>query len=395
MAGLTVSQIRAAKPANKRYKIYDGRGLFLLIHTNGGKYWRFRYQFNDKDKTIALGTYPELSLPEARRLREEYRSQVSKGIDPAVQKKARKQARREAAGNSFEVVAREWLAGRAWENSTRDLVKRRLEKDVFPWLGDEPISQIDAPTLLNVLRKAEARGVVYTAHRLRQHCSKVFRYAIATGRASRDPAADLVGALKQHQTTHYASITDPRQIGPLLRDIDAYWGTPVVRLALRLAPYVFVRPGNLRKSLWAYVDFQAREWRIPSSSMKKPAPHIIPMAPQVHDMLNELHRLSGRRSQYLFPNMRTAKAPMSENTINGALRRMGYDKDTLTGHGLRHMASTILHEQGFNSDAVERQLAHMDRDETRATYNYAQYMDERRVMMQSWADYLDELREKG
>lgn len=390
---LTATAVKAAKAKRKQYRLYDERGLYLQVSPSGGKYWRFKYRVDGRERVLALGVFPEIGLADARDRREAARRLVARGIDPGKQRRARREARAKARQDSFEVIGREWAQRQRWTERHRDRVLARLKNDIFPQIGSDAITAIDAPQILAALRRVEARGAVDTAHRERGYTSQIFRYAIATGRAVHDPAADLKGALTATKTKHFASITDPRQIGPLLVAIDGYQGTEVVRLALRLMPYVFLRPGNFRSAEWSQIDFRGREWRIPEDRMKRPAPHIIPLAPQVVDMLEYLYKLSGHRSEYLFPSLRTISRPLSENTLNAALRRLGYSKFDLTGHGFRHMASTLLHEQGFNSDAVERQLAHLDRNETRATYNYAEYLQERRIMMQSWADYLDELRE--
>lgn len=393
---LSVARIDNAKPQDRNYRLTDGRGLYLEVSTSGGKWWRFKYRFNGKEKRISLGTYPEVSLKKARDRREEARSMIADGVDPAANRRALREARAEAAANSFEKIAREWhrLNESKWTGRHADRVLSRLKNEVFPWLGLEPISEIEAPALLRCLRRIEDRGAVYTAHRVRSLCSQVFRYAIVTSRASRDPAADLVGALKPHQTKHYATITDPRQIGPLLRAIDGYQGTFVVRSALKLAPLVFMRPGNLRAARWSEIDFNAREWRVPVEGMKSDRQHIVPLSRQALGILKDLHPKTSEEGDFVFPNRDRANAPISENTLNAGLRRLGYSKEDLTSHGLRHMASTLLHERGWTSEAIERQLAHVDKNKTRATYNYAEYLAERRDMMQAWADYLDELRER-
>lgn len=395
MADLTASQVRAARAHEKQYKLFDRRGLYLLVHPNGGKYWRFKYRFGGKEKVLALGTYPEITLADARDRREDARRDVAKGVDPGVQRKAYRESVAQGRRDSFEAIAREWHRRNQskWTSRHADRVLARLKNEVFPWLGSEPISEIEAPALLRCLRRTEDRGAVYTAHRVRSLCSQVFRYAIVTSRASRDPAADLVGALKPHKTKHYATITDPRQIGALLRAIDGYHGTFVVRSALKLAPLVFMRPGNLRSARWSEIDFQSAEWRVPVERMKSDRQHIVPLSRQALAILRDLHPKTSGEGDFVFPNRDHRDSCMSENTINGALHRLGYSKEDLTGHGLRHMASTMLHERGWASEAIERQLAHVDQNKTRGVYNYAEYLDERRVMMQSWADFLDELRE--
>ncbi|HYW02739.1 MAG TPA: integrase arm-type DNA-binding domain-containing protein [Gammaproteobacteria bacterium] len=392
---LSAARIDNAKPRDRNYRLTDGRGLYLEISPRGGKWWRFKYRFNGKEKRIALGTYPEVSLKKARDRREEARSMIADGVDPAANRRALREARAEAAANSFEKIAREWhrLNESKWTSRHADRVLSRLKNEVFPWIGSRPVSEIEAPELLRCLRRIEDRGAVYTAHRVRSLCSQVFRYAIVTSRASRDPAADLIGALKPHKTKHYATITDPRQIGALLRAIDGYHGTFVVRSALKLAPLVFMRPGNLRSARWSEIDFQAAEWRVPVERMKSDRQHIVPLSRQALAILRDLHPKTSGEGDFVFPNRDHRDSCMSENTINGALHRLGYSKEDLTGHGLRHMASTMLHERGWASEAIERQLAHVDKNKTRATYNYAEYLPERREMMQAWADFLDELRD--
>lgn len=290
-------------------------------------------------------------------------------------------------------MAREWFTkfSPSWSAEHADRIIRRFERDVFPWLGARPIGEITGPELLTALRRVENRGVVETAHRVMQNCSQVFRYAVATGRAQRDPTFDLRGALPPVRSNHFASITEPKAICGLLRAIDGYKGSFITQCALRLAPLVFVRPGELRRAEWAEFDLDAAEWRIPASKMKMRVIHVVPLSSQAASILRELHPLTGS-DKYVFPGTRGKDRPMSENTVLAALRRMGYGTNDMTGHGFRSMASTILNEQGWNRDAIERQLAHAERDNVRAAYNYAEHMPERRKMMQQWADYLDKLR---
>jgi integrase len=385
---LSDTATRNAKPKDKPYKLADEKGLYLLIKP-AGKYWRLDYRFDGKRKTLALGVYPDISLKEAREKRDEARKQIAQGVDPSAERKATKTAQTE----SFEAVAREWFAKFApsWAESHSDKIMRRLERDVFPWIGARPVREITAPELLAVLRRIETRGALETAHRAHQNCGQVFRYAVATGRAERDPSADLRGALPPADEKHHASITDPKAIGALLRAMDSYQGAFVVRCALRLAPLVFVRPGELRGGEWSEIDLDGAEWRIPAHRMKMRETHIVPLSVQAVAILRELHPLTGT-GRYLFPSERTDARPISENTVNAALRRLGYSKDEMTGHGFRSMASTLLNEQGWHRDAIERQLAHAERNAIRATYNYAEHLPERRRMMQAWADYLDGLK---
>ncbi len=386
---LTDTAIRNAKPKPTPSKLSDGGGLYLFLSPSGGKWWRFDYRFDKKRKTLALGVYPDVGLKDARIRRDTARKQLADGIDPSNQRKAEKAARAVAGANTFEVVAREWHAQRAkaLAQTTLDGIMMRMNKHLFPWLGQRPVVSIVAPELLTVLRRAEANDLGDTPRRLRQYCGQIFRYAIATGRAERDPAADLRGALKPHKPTHHAAIVEPRAVGALLRAIDSYSGEPVTKAALRIAPLVFVRPGELRRAEWSEIDFEAAVWRIPAARMKMRDTHIVPLSRQAIAILRDLQPITSR-SCYIFPSIRSARRPMSENTITGALRRLGYSKDEMTGHGFRSIASTLLNEQGWNRDAVERQLAHSERDGVRAAYNRAEHLPERVRMMQEWADYL-------
>lgn len=400
---LTDAAIRNAKPAAKPITLFDGSGLYLLVNPTGGKWWRFKYRYGGKGKLLSLGTYPTVPLAGrkdkntghwidgARDKRDKARQQLAAGIDPGQVRKAAKIAQLGDA-DSFEVVAREWYAKHAptWADSHASKIIRRLEVDVFPYVGKRPVGKITAPELLTVLRRIENRGAIDTAHRAHQNCGQIFHYAVATGRAERDPSADLRGALPPAKEKHYASITDPKAVGDLLRAIDGYQGYAVTRCALKLASLVFVRPGELRQAEWHEVDLDAAEWRIPAERMKAGAPHIVPLSLQAVAILRELHPLTAS-GRYLFPGVRTNSRPMSNNTVNAALRRLGYARDEMTGHGFRSMASTILNEQGWNRDAIERQLAHGERDPVRAAYNYAEHLSERRKMMQAWSDYLDGL----
>jgi integrase len=383
---------KQAKPKEKAYRLADSKGLYLEVAPSGGKWWRLKYRINGKEKRISLGVYPEVGLKDARDKCDAARKQLADSIDPSVQRKAVKLAGSEKSANSFEVVAREWFGkfSKAWAASHADKIIRRLERDVFPWIGGRPIAEVTAPELLAVLRRIENRGALETAHRAKQNCGQIFRYAIATGRAERDASADLRGALPPTQETHHASITDPKAIGGLLRAIDGYTGSFITKCALRLAPLTFVRPGELRKGEWTEVNFDTAEWRIPAERMKMRQVHIVPLSTQALGILKEIHALTGD-GQYIFPGARTNGRPMSENTVNGALRRLGYAGDEMTGHGFRSMASTLLNEQGWKPDAIERQLAHAERNNVRAAYNYAEHLPERKRMMQTWADYLDAL----
>lgn len=382
--------VKTAKSREKAYKLSDEKGLYLLINTNGSKYWKFKYRFGGKEKKLSLGVYPEVSLAEARTKRDDARDNLRKEIDPAALKKVKKQNKNLEARNSFKAIAYEWHAkfSPKWTPEHANRILRRLEQDIFPWLGTLPISEINAPDLLSALRRIESRGAIETAHRVHQNCGQIFRYAIASGYADRNPSADLQGALQTVKTNHFASITEPQKIGELLRAIHSYEGYYVTKCALQLAPLVFVRPGELRKAEWSEFNFELGEWRIPPQKMKMRVVHIVPLSTQAIKLLRELQALTGN-GKYVFPSVRTAMRPMSENTINAGLRRLGYTKEEITGHGFRSMASTILNEQGWNRDAIERQLAHAERNNIRAAYNYAQYLPERKKMMQHWANFLD------
>ena len=390
---LTDTFLRGVKPSGSVKKYSDGEGLYLHVSPTGGRLWRMAYRFGGKQKTLSFGAYPEVPLSEARKFRLEAKGLLAKGIDPGEHKKAVKVAVRAEAENAFEVVAREWFNKRkaSWAQSHATKVIARLEKDIFPIVGGKPIGSITAPELLEALRRIEARGAIDTAHRALQTCGQIFRYAIATGRAERDTAADLRDALSPVRGGNFASITEPEQVGALLRDIDEYHGNIIIRTALQMAPFVFVRPGELRKAEWSEFNLEIAEWRIPAARMKMDEMHIVPLAWQVVNILQDLLLYSGH-SRYLFPSMRAASAPISDATLIAGLRRMGYDKETMTVHGFRSMASTLLNERGYNRDWIERQLAHGERNTIRAVYNYAQYLPERRRMMQEWADYLDELK---
>lgn len=389
---LTAIQVKSAKKTDKPQKLSDGGGLYLLVQPNGAKYWRLDYRFAGKRKTLAVGVYPDVSLSDARERREAARKVLANGADPSAVKKAQKAAVVALAENSFELVAREWLSkfSKNWKESHTSTIRVRLVNDVFPWLGARPIGEINAPELLAVLRRIESRGALDSAHRVSAICGQVFRYAIATGRAERDPSADLKGSLPPHRGKHLAAITDPAKIGKLMRDIEGYRGSFTVRCALRLAPMVFLRPIELSRAEWAEIDLDKAEWRIPAGKMKMKALHIVPLPTQAVAILRELHPLTGA-GKYLFPNVRTSTLPMADNTILAAIRSMGYTSAEMTAHGFRHMASTLLNEQGFNADAIERQLAHKASG-VRATYNAAEYLPERKRMMQQWADYLDGLK---
>jgi len=386
-------RVRTAKPKEKPYKISDIDGLYLLVTDRGGKYFRFKYRIGGKEKLLALGTYPEISLADARQKRDEARRQVAQGIDPGAARKAQKQAETQSM-ETFEVLAREWHIKYTptWAPGHAAKVIRNLERDLFPWIGSRPINEIKAPELLSALHRIESRGALDTAHRVRTIASQVFRYAVATGRAERNPATDLIGALPPTIDKHLPSITDPKEVAPLLRAMEGYQGSFVVQCALRLAPLFFVRPGELRHAEWSEIDIEEAVWNIPAQKMKMKIAHIVPLCKQAIEILKELKPLTGA-SKYVFPSGRSFARPMSENAVNAALRRMGYDQGTMTGHGFRAMARTILDEVlHVRPDYIEHQLAHTVRDPNGRAYNRTAHLDERRKMMQQWADYLDSLK---
>lgn len=402
----SAATINAIRPGDDRQRLSDGAGLYLLLFVKGGSHgWRFDYSFEGRRKTLSLGTYPATGLALARKQAAEARKLVREGVDPSAarqEKKAEITKQRAIAEmleagvalpGSFEAVAREWFAKNeaTWAASHSDKIIRRLERDVFPWIGSRPISSIKPTELLELLKRVEERGAIETTHRVQQNCSQVFRYAVATGLAESDPSRDLRGALPAWRPEHYPTITDPREVGQLLRDIDSHKGGLITRCAMKLTPLLFVRPGELRQAEWAEVNLDASEWRIPAAKMKGRTMHIVPLSRQAHALFKELHPLTGN-GRWVFPGNRTNGEPMSENTVNAALRRLGYDRTTLTAHGFRGMASTMLHERGWPSDVIERQLSHAERNAVKAAYNHAEHLPRRREMMQAWADYLDTLR---
>jgi len=390
---LTDTAIRKAKPGEKPVKLSDEKGLFLLVTPAGGKLWRMKYRFTGKEKLLALGAYPDVSLAQARERRDDARKLLAVGIDPGENRKAQKAAKQERAANSFEVVAREWFSKHSpnWATGHAGKVIQRLEKDIFPWLGGRPIAEITPPELLSVLRRIEGRGALDTAHRALQNCGQVFRYAVATGRAERDPSGDLRGALPPARAGHFAAITEPQKVGELLRAMESVSAGFVVKCALRLAPLLFVRPGELRTARWADIDLDKAEWRYHVTKTK--TEHLVPLAGQAVAILRELEPLSGR-GEYVFPGARTNGQPMSNGAVNVALRRAGYNtREEQTGHGFRAMARTILHQElGFAPEVIEHQLAHRVPDALGTAYNRTKFLKERREMMQAWADYLDKLK---
>jgi integrase len=384
---------RTVKSQEKDFKLFDGGGLFLLVTRSGGKLWHLKYRFDGKEKKLSFGAYPEISLLDARQKRDEARRQLANGIDPGAVRKAQKQTKIEST-ETFEVISREWYARfiSSWTTGHAETIKNRLERDVFPWIGKRPIAEIKAPEVLKVLQRVESRGTLETAHRIRTICGQVFRYAVATGRADRDPATDLRGALPQPQEKHRAAITEPKKAGELLRAIDGYQGSFVVKCALRFLPLVFTRPGELRHAEWSEIDFENAEWNIPAGKMKMREPHLVPLSKQAIEILMELKELTGA-SRYCFPSGRSFDRPMSDNALVAALRRMGFEKSEMTAHGFRAMARTILDEVlQVRSDFIEHQLAHAVRDPNGRAYNRTAHLAERKKMMQTWADYLDGLK---
>jgi len=397
MGKLTAIAVKQLKPRDKPQKAPDGGGLYLLVTTAGAKYWRYDYRYAGKRRTLALGVYPDTTLAAARKRHQDARDKLERGIDPAEVRKVEKLTRHLTAAESFEAIAREWFNGvmPGKSDSYRVRTKRILEKDLFPPLGNRPIGNISAPELLAALRRIEARGANDIAHRAKQTTGLIFRYAIATGRADRDPSSDLKGALRPRRKKHHAAITDPQAVGHLLVAIDAFQGTLVVKAALQLSPLLFQRPGEIRHMEWAELNWEESRWEIPADKMKMGQPHIVPLSDQALAILRELQRLTGR-GRYVFPSARGAKRPLSDNGVRVALRTMGYDKETMTAHGFRAMARTILDEVlDYRVDWIEHQLAHAVRDANGRAYNRTAHLEGRREMMQGWADYLDQLRLKA
>jgi integrase len=389
---LSDTSIRNTRPATKTVKYFDEHGLYLEVSPAGGKWFRLKYRFDGKEKRLSLGVYPEVGLKDARERRDAARKLLANGVDPSENRKAQKSARADSVANSFEVVAREWFAeySSTWVERHRTRILSRFENDVFPWIGEKPIADITAPDVLTVMRRIESRGALDTAHRILNHCGQVFRYAVATGRAMRDPSGDLRGALPPASGKHFAATTDPKRVAEILRAIDGYEGTLTVRSALRLAPLLFVRPGELRKAEWADIDLDGAEWRFLVT--KTQTDHIVPFSKQALEILRELHPLTGR-GRFVFPSARSGDRPMSDNAVLAALRRMGIPKDEMSGHGFRAVARTILDEVlGVRPDFIEHQLAHAVRDPNGRAYNRTAHLPERHKMMQLWSDYLDKLK---
>lgn len=403
---LSDTAIKKAKPSAKPIKLTDGEGLYLLLSPTGSRWWRWDYRrpVTAKRNTLSLGTYPDTGLADARSKRDAARKLLAAGVDPGVRRKSEKFAGVQRAASSFEVVASAWLKTqkRTLESVTLTRAERMLELWAFPWIGKLPVTEIKPMDVLQVLKRVETRGAHETAHRLKQRIAQIYRYAIVHGLAESNPASEMRGALQPVVPVPRAAITDTGKVGELLRAIDGFSGTFATASALKLAPLFFSRPGELRAAEWAEFDLDSDfpAWTIPALRRKlkraqkeNPATpsHVVPLATQAVAILRELQALTGR-SRFLFPGVRSHKIPMSSMTLNAALRRMGFDGNTMTAHGFRAMASTLLNELGWNPDAIERQLSHIERDKVRAAYNRAGYLDERRKMMQAWADYLDVLR---
>lgn len=401
---LTDSAIKKATPSEKPLRMFDGKGLYLEVAPSGGKWWRFKYRFGGKEKLLSLGTYPETSLKRAREKRGEARALLESDVDPSVARKATKASRVGGGLGSFEAVAREFHDTRKaqWSAPHAKRWLERLAKDVFPYVGALPLRDLTAPVLLETLRRVESRGVRETVHSIQQACGQVFRYGIATGRCERNPAADLRGALKPVLVQHMAAVTEPKAVGDLMRAISGYQGSPLTRAALLLSALLFQRPGNVRAMQWSALELEGKRpaWTIPAIEMKRiryqkenGRPHVVPLAPEAVAILRELQQLTGQGT-YVFPSLLGSARPMSENTVNTALRRLGYDKDTATAHGFRAMARTVMVEQmNVNPEVIEAQLAHGKSGPLGMAYDRAEFMDQRRTMMTQWAGYLNAMRD--
>ncbi|WP_020414619.1 tyrosine-type recombinase/integrase [Microbulbifer variabilis] len=391
---LSDTKVRALKPRDKKYIESDEKELAIEVTPTGAKRWVFRFRLHGKRPEMAIGLYPDVSLKRARELRDEARQLVAEGVDPRDIKRARKESALEANRNCFAAVSDEWFAAKMahLSSSSKDRATLALERDLKPYLGKRPISEISPPEVLRCLRRIESRGTLETAHRVKRVASQVFRFAVATGRADRDPTTDLTGALTPTKKKHLAAITDPTEVGRLLTAMEEYQGTPVVRAALKLSPLLFCRPGELRKLEWAEINWEAKQIELPSEKMKMGQPHIIPLAEQSLALLQELEPLTGR-GKYVFPSARGQSRPLSDAGVRTALRSLGYDNETMTAHGFRAMARTLLDEVlGFRVDYIEHQLAHEVKDTLGRAYNRTKHLEQRAAMMQKWADYLDNLR---
>lgn len=393
---LSDTKAKALKPREKKYLEADEKGLYLEVKPNGTKRWVFRFRLHEKRCDLALGVYPDVSLAKARQARDKARECVADGIDPRDVKRTRKESAQEANRNSFAAVSEEWFAAKVvhLSKNSQQRARRALNRDLLPYIGKRPVIEITAAEVLRCLRRVESLGIVESAHRVKRIASQVFRFAVQTGRADRDPTADLAGALKPTKKSHLAAITDPAEVGQLMVAIHAYRGTPTVQTALKLSPLLFCRPGELRKLEWTEINWEAGQIELPSEKMKTGEPHIVPLARQAQALLRELEPLTGR-GKYVFPSARGQGRPLSDNGVRTALRALGYDNDTMTVHGFRAMARTLLDEVlGFRVDWIEHQLAHAVKDPLGRAYNRTKHLPQRADMMQKWADYLDNLREQ-
>ena len=392
---LIAKQVEQAKPIDKPYKLADGGGLYLLVQPAGARYWRFKYRYGGKEKTLALGVYPEVSLKAARKKHQAARDRLAEGIDPGAVRKVEKLSRNIAAAESFAALAAEWVEVRLADKA--EATKKRnesiLANYLTPWLGSRPISDITPQELLAALKRAETSGTLDSAHRARQIAGQIFRYAVVTGRCGRDPSGDLKGALKPRQKEHRAAITDPVEVGRLLLAMVGFEGTPVVRAALLLSPLLFQRPAEIRAMAWAEINWEARQWEIPADKMKMRQPHIVPLSKQALALLREIEPLTVHRGRYVFPSARGASRCLSDNAVRVALRTLGYSKEQMTPHGFRATARTLLDEVlGYRVDWIEHQLAHAVKDANGRAYNRTSHLEGRAKMMQGWADYLDKLK---
>jgi integrase len=399
---LTELAVKKTKPADKPFRLFDGGGMYLEVQPSGSRYWRLKYRFQGKEKLLGLGVYDDVTLTEAREERQKARKLLAAGVDPSAARKAEKAARTGVSAGSFETVAREWHATKSpgWSAGHAKRAMARLEQNVFPFIGVQHIDSVTAPELLEVIRRIEKRGRIETAHTVKQLCGQVFKFGIATGKCKSNPAGDVGEALTPVIVNHLAAVTEPGEIGTLMRAIADYDGQPVTRGALLLSALVFQRPGNVRAAEWADIDLNKALWTIPSADMKRRVqekksgrPHLVPLSTQAVAVLRDLHELTGH-GRYVFPSLLTGERCMSENTVNTALRRLGYSKSEMTAHGFRAMARTALAEQlDVSPDIIEAQLAHAKSGPLGAAYDRAEFMAQRRSMMQKWADYLGELRD--
>ncbi|KFX00742.1 tyrosine-type recombinase/integrase [Pectobacterium carotovorum] len=387
---LTARQVETAKPKDKPYKLTDGAGLYLLVNTNGSRYWRLKYRYAGKEKLLSIGTYPDISLANARTKRGEAKKLLANGGDPSEEKQVEKQAKIAAVNNSFQLIALEWHEHKRpnWSKGYAEDILEYLKKDIFPYLGKRPITDIKPKDMLDVLRKMEQRGVLDKLKKTRQACRQIFTYAIVSGRAEYNPVTDLAGVLKAPKQKHFPHLLAD-ELGPFIQALSGYSGSRITQIATRLLMLTGLRTIELRSAEWQEIDFGKKIWQIPKERMKMRRPHLVPLSTQVCDLLSELQNITGG-FQLVFPGRNDSSKSMSEASINQVIKRVGYDKK-LTGHGFRHTMSTILHEQGFNSAWIELQLAHVDKNAIRATYNHALYLDGRREMLQWYADYVDKL----